>query len=306
VSTLISSLLQLQLLRGYVERIDDVLKAEPEQPKGRSYRSEHLRGMIELEKACFSYGSRAAGTVRDISVSIPPGQKVAIVGQSGAGKSTVAKLILGLYKPSSGRILYDGIDLAELDLRSVRCQFGIVTQRPEFFCATIRENIALKDPSISMSEIAHAAELAFIHSDIMGLPMGYETFLSDSAGSLSGGQRQRLALARALIGRPTMLLLDEATSELDTITEARVHQNLAALRCTRIVIAHRLNTVQDADLILVLADGAVVERGSHSELLAKRGYYCRLVRAQLKVDADNSVSEDILEATSNLRETYST
>jgi ATP-binding cassette subfamily B protein len=306
VSTLISSLLQLQLLRGYVQRIDDVLKAEPEQPKDRSYRSEHLRGMIELEKVCFSYGSRAARTVQDISVNVPPGQKVAIVGQSGAGKSTVAKLILGLYKPSSGRILYDGIDLAELDLRSVRCQIGIVTQRPEFFCATIRENIALKDPSISMSEIAHAAELACIHSDITGLPMGYETFLSDSAGSLSGGQRQRLALARALIGRPTMLLLDEATSELDTITEARVHQNLAAMRCTRIVIAHRLNTVHDADLILVLADGAVVERGSHSELLAKRGYYCRLVRAQLKVDTDNSVSGDILEATSNLRETYST
>lgn len=303
VSTLISSLLQLQLLRSYVERIDDVLEAEPEQPRDRSYRSEHLRGAIELDKVCFSYGVRAATAVRDISVDIQPGQKVAIVGQSGAGKSTVAKLMLGLYKPSSGRILYDGIDLAEMDLRSARHQFGIVTQRPDFFCASIRENIALKDPGMSLSEIAHAAELACIHSEISGLPMGYETLLTGSTGSLSGGQRQRLALARALIGLPVVLLLDEATSELDTITEARVHQNLAALKCTRIVIAHRLNTVRDADLILVLADGAIVERGSHSELLAKRGYYWRLVRAQIKTETDYFFPEDILDTTSNLRET---
>jgi ABC-type bacteriocin/lantibiotic exporter with double-glycine peptidase domain len=286
LSTLISSLLQLQLLRSYVQRINDVLKAAPEQDRRRLYRSEHLSGAIELEKVSFSYGPRAATVVRDISVRIAPGQKLAIVGQSGAGKSTVAKLMLGLYKPSSGRILYDGIDLTELDLRSARRQFGIVTQRPELFCATIRENIALKDPNIPMSEVAQAAQLACIQGDISGMPMGYETFLSDSTGSLSGGQRQRLALARALIGQPAVLLLDEATSELDTITESRVHQNLAALRCTRIVIAHRLSTVRDADLILVLADGAIVERGSHSELLAKCGYYWELVRAQMKTETD--------------------
>lgn len=290
VSTLISSLLQLQLLRSYVERIDDVLKAPPEQDRGRLYRSDRLSGTIELDKVSFRYGPRAATAVQNVSVKIASGQKVAIVGQSGAGKSTVAKLMLGLYKPSSGRVVYDGIDLAELDLRSARQQFGIVTQRPELFCATIRENIALKDPGIPTSEITQAAQLACIHSDISSLPMGYETFLTDSAGSLSGGQRQRLALARALVGRPAVVLLDEATSELDTITEARVHQNLAALRCTRIVIAHRLSTVRDADLILVLADGAIVEQGSHNELLTKHGHYWELVQAQMETEMDYSAS----------------
>jgi len=282
ISTLVSTALQFQLLRSYIERIDDVMKATPEQNQTKVSRVERLSAEIELEKVSFSYGPLAPTGLRHVSVKIAPGQKIAIVGRSGAGKSTLAKLMLGLYQPSSGRILYDGLDLAGLDVHSVRQQCGIVTQRSYLFGATIRENIALKDPSIPMSEIVEAAKLACIHDDIVAMPMGYETLLIDGGGSLSGGQRQRVALARALVHAPRILLLDEATSELDTITESQVHRNLVALRCTRIVIAHRLSTIRDADLILVLDGGAIVERGSHEELLARGKYYAALVHGQFE------------------------
>jgi ATP-binding cassette subfamily B protein len=284
IATLISTALQLQLLRSYLERLDDVLKAAPEQAKRHAARAARLGGAIELEQVSFSYGSLAVAGVRDVSVKIAPGQKVAIVGRSGAGKSTLAKLLLGLYQPSSGRLLYDGHDLAGLDLQSVRHQCGIVTQRSYLFGTTIRENITLQDPSISMLEVVEAAQLAKIHEDIIAMPMGYDTLLIDGGGSLSGGQRQRVALARALVHRPAILLLDEATSELDTITERQVQQHLAALRCTRIVIAHRLSTIQDADLILVLDAGEIVERGSHADLLVQGRQYAALVHSQVEMD----------------------
>ena len=166
----------------------------------------------------------------------------------------------------------------------MRHQCGIVTQRSYLFGTTIRENITLQDPSISMLEVVEAAQLAKIHEDIIAMPMGYDTLLIDGGGSLSGGQRQRVALARALVHRPAILLLDEATSELDTITERQVQQHLAALRCTRIVIAHRLSTIQDADLILVLDAGEIVERGSHADLLVQGRQYAALVHSQVEMD----------------------
>jgi ABC-type bacteriocin/lantibiotic exporter with double-glycine peptidase domain len=186
-----------------------------------------------------------------------------------------------MYLPSSGRILYDGVDLTELDLRSVRQQVGIVLQSPALFSASIRSNITLADPTLSLEAVVEAARLAHIHDEIMAMPMGYESLLLDRGTSLSGGQRQRLALARALVRKPAILLLDEATSALDAITEGRVHQALAAIHCTRIVIAHRLSTVVGADLILMMEDGALVEAGTHAQLLARGGAYAALVSAQL-------------------------
>jgi ABC-type bacteriocin/lantibiotic exporter with double-glycine peptidase domain len=192
--------------------------------------------------------------------------------------------MLRLYEPGSGRILFDGLDLARVDLRSVRNQLGIVTQRSYLFGTTVRENIALSDPTLPIQQIIEAAKIARIHDDIIAMPMGYETILSDGGASLSGGQRQRIALARALVNRPGILLLDEATSELDAITEGLVHKNLSSLRATRIVIAHRLSTVADSDLILVMDEGKIVERGTHESLLAAHGAYEKLVSAQLKTE----------------------
>jgi ABC-type bacteriocin/lantibiotic exporter with double-glycine peptidase domain len=211
---------------------------------------------------------------------VAPGEKIAVVGRSGAGKSTLARLLVGLYAPESGRILYDGIDLQGLDLRSVRAQVGVVTQDARIFGTTVRANIALVDPGAPLDDVVAAARLAAIHDDIEALPLGYDTLLGDGGSTLSGGQRQRLALARALLRRPAILLLDEATADLDNVTERIVADNLARLRCTRIVIAHRLSTVIDADRIVVLESGAVAETGSHAALLNGNGIYAELVRAQ--------------------------
>jgi ABC-type methionine transport system ATPase subunit len=188
--------------------------------------------------------------------------------------------LLGLYRPESGRILYDGIDLLELEARSVRTQLGIVTQRPYLFGTSIRDNIALTDPSLGLDAVIRAGKLACIDEDIAAMAMGYETLLFDGGASLSGGQRQRIALARALAHSPSILLLDEATSELDALTERAVYENIADLGCTAIVIAHRLSTIAGADLIVVMEAGRVVERGTHEELLKLRGRYHELIASQ--------------------------
>jgi ABC-type bacteriocin/lantibiotic exporter with double-glycine peptidase domain len=218
--------------------------------------------------------------LKEVSVDIEPGQFVAIVGRSGAGKSSLMALLAGLYTPTSGSVLYDGLNLSEFDLRTIRRQLGIVTQSPYLFGTTIRNNIALAQPGAGMDEVVRAAKLAHIHEDIMAMPMGYETPLVDRGASLSGGQRQRIAIARALVTRPAILILDEATSALDGITERVVQQELRALACTRIVVAHRMSTIMNADLILVLQDGVLVERGRHEDLLAAAGPYAQLVQAQ--------------------------
>jgi ABC-type bacteriocin/lantibiotic exporter with double-glycine peptidase domain len=281
LSSLVTTMMQFQLLGSYMDRIHDVMDTPREQEQGKARRAHKLTGRVSLEKVSFRYSPHSPLVTRDVSVEIQPGQLVALVGRSGAGKSTLASLLLGMHLPSSGRILYDGIDLSELDLRSVRQQVGIVLQNPALFSSSIRSNIALADPALSLEAVVEAARLAHIHDEIMAMPMGYESLLMDRGTSLSGGQRQRLSLARALVRKPAILLLDEATSALDAITESKVHQALAAIECTRIVIAHRLSTVVGADLILTLEDGAVVEAGTHAQLLARGGVYASLVSAQL-------------------------
>lgn len=282
LSTLISTAFQLQLLGSYLERIQDVLETEREQTREGVVPAGRLRGGIRLDQVTFQYSPHTAPVVRDVSVEIEPGEFVAIVGRSGAGKTTLAGLLLGLYVPASGKIFYDGNDLMQLDLRSVRRQLGIVPQNPYLFGSSIRSNISLADPSLPLSRVVEAAQMAHIHLDVLAMPMAYETLVADGGASLSGGQRQRLALARALVHRPAILLLDEATSSLDTVTEARIHRELAELRCTRVVIAHRLSTVRQADVILVMDDGRLVEQGTHQTLLSKDGYYAELVAAQME------------------------
>jgi len=280
LALLVTTGLQLQLLGSYMARINDVLDTPGEQQERTVRAADRLNGHIRAEEVSFRYSRLAPLVVDDVSIEIMPRQKVAIVGRSGSGKSTLAHLLLGLYVPEAGRILYDSVDLATLEARSVRRQIGIVTQNAYLFGSTIRENIALTDPRLSLEAVERAARLASIHDDITAMPLGYETLLTDGGASLSGGQRQRIALARALVHSPRVLLLDEATSALDAVTERQVYANLADIDCTAIIIAHRLSTITNADLILVMEEGRVVERGGHAELLARRGRYHELVRSQ--------------------------
>ena len=282
LTQLVTTAFQFQYLDSYLERIDDVMRTPREQEPGTGRAAGRMRGAIRLENVSFRYGPAAPLVVRDVSVEIPRGSLVAVVGRSGAGKSTMANLLAGLYRPADGRILFDGADLAELDLRSVRGQLGVVPQHPYLFGVSIRANIALADPALPLSRVVEAARLAHIHEDIQSMPLAYDTLLADGGASLSGGQRQRLALARALVTRPAILLLDEATSALDAITESAIQRELAQLRCTRIVVAHRLSTIRNADLILVMDEGRVVERGTHDELAARDGAYAELIARQMK------------------------
>ncbi|MGE3798627.1 MAG: peptidase domain-containing ABC transporter [Thermomicrobiales bacterium] len=278
LASLVANGQRLQLVGAHLDRLSDILDAEPESEGGTKIA---FSGRIDLEHVGFRYDKHAKSVLDDITLRIEPGQKIALVGRTGSGKSTLARLLLGLYEPTTGDLAYDGVRLVDLDRKALRRQIGAVLQEPVLFSGSIRQNIGFNDPDLGLEQIMKAAKLAAIHEEIEALPMGYDTWLSEGGGGLSGGQRQRLALARALTHQPAILLLDEATSHLDEMTEALVERNLRSLSCTRIVIAHRLSTVRDADQILVIDDGSIVERGSHEDLVAHNGWYASLVHQRL-------------------------
>jgi subfamily B ATP-binding cassette protein HlyB/CyaB len=244
-----------------------------------------IRGQIEFDRVTFHYPGSATPAIKDVSFTIEPGQVVGIVGRSGSGKTTITRLIQGLYCPQAGLINIDGQDLKEHDLAHLRTQIGVVLQENFLFRGTVRENIAMTKPAASLDEVIGVAKLAGAHEFIQRLPQGYSTILEESAANLSGGQRQRLAIARALIHDPPVLILDEATSSLDPESEAIIQQHLEAIARGRtiVIVTHRLSFVARADLIMVVDSGHLVQIGPHEALLGSCLPYKQLWSQQARM-----------------------
>lgn len=277
LESVLVTLVQLGRLRGILARADDVFETGLEVSGDETPGA--IAGGIRLENVCFRYGQQSPTVVDNVSIAIAPGERIAIVGRSGMGKSTLARLIAGLIEPTAGGVVVDGVPLPRWKRSAFRRQLGVVLQETFLFDDTVRNNLALKDPDAPFELIKQAAILAHIHDFIEALPDGYHTMIGQHGYRLSGGQRQRFAIARAIVGSPRILVLDEATSSLDLALEARVYQSLGALDCTRIVIAHRLETVRDADRILVVHDGRIVEQGTYQELVQGPGMFRQMVAA---------------------------
>lgn len=265
-----------------VDRLYQVLDLELEQKvDGNRARFQHVRDAIELRGVTFGYGCRS-NVLEDINLRIPAGKTVAILGESGSGKSTILKLLLGFYAPTGGQVLIDGVDLRDHDLSSLRSRVGLVSQEPFIFNGSVRENISLGRPGASLDDVIAAAKAAGLEEYIAGLPERYETPIGERGANMSGGQRQRLAIARALLSAPDVLIFDEATSHLDTATERFIQQSLRTELAGRtvVLVAHRLSTVRDADYVYVLNRGRIVEEGTPRQLLSQQGWYAALWHAQ--------------------------
>ncbi|WP_306423139.1 ABC transporter ATP-binding protein [Paenarthrobacter aurescens] len=263
------------------ERVFDLLDEEEESAEPAASGAGPSRGRLVFENVSFRY-TPDKPLITDLSLVAEPGQSIAIVGPTGAGKTTLVNLMMRFYELDAGRITLDGVDIASLSRQELRSRMGMVLQDTWLFGGTIRDNIAYGRPTASEAEIQEAAQATYVDRFVKSLPEGYDTLLDDEGGNVSAGEKQLLTIARAFLSRPSVLILDEATSSVDTRTEVLVQKAMNALRSDRtsFVIAHRLSTIRDADLILVMEAGQIVEQGTHSELLAAGGAYSRLYEAQ--------------------------
>ena len=273
---------ELQNALACAGRVFELIEApaqtpEPEDPE----RPEQVRGAVEIRDLHFSYDPEKP-LIGDFNLSVKPGQRVAIVGPTGCGKTTFINLLMRFYDPDSGRICLDGVDTRKMDRGELRRSVGMVLQDTWLKTGTIRENIAMGKPGASEEEIIAAAKQAHAHSFIRRLPKGYDTVISEAGGNLSQGQKQLLCIARVMLCLPPMLFLDEATSSIDTRTEIRIQKAFDTMMQgrTTFIVAHRLSTIREADVILVMRDGHIVEQGKHEELLQKRGFYAQLYQSQ--------------------------
>ena len=296
ISEMASMANMLQSGVASAERTFELLDADEQDPDAASERlPERTDGHVEFENVSFSYDPETP-LIEGLSLEARPGHTIAIVGPTGAGKTTLVNLIMRFYELNGGRIMLDGVDITRLTRAELRSQVGMVLQDAWLFDGTIRENIRYGRLDATDDEVVEAATATMVDRFVRQLPDGYDTEISENASSLSAGERQLLTIARAFIANPSLLILDEATSSVDTRTEVLVQQAMRALRTDRtsFVIAHRLSTIRDADTILMMENGSIVEQGSHEQLLAKRGAYYRLYQAQFAGEIDEAHAEELL------------
>ncbi|GFZ31718.1 sugar ABC transporter ATP-binding protein [Clostridium zeae] len=275
---------QLQSAMASAERVFAILDEQGESSEQDKQSINKADGKVEFKNVSFSY-KKDRPLIEGLTMNIKPGSTVAIVGPTGAGKTTLVNLLMRFYEIDKGKILIDGKDIKEVTKESVRSSFGMVLQESWLFAGTIRENIAYGKSDASDEAIINASKAAYAHSFIKRLPKGYDTLITEDGANLSQGQRQLLTIARVMLMNPSMLILDEATSSIDTLTEARIQKAFLSLMKgrTSFVIAHRLSTIREADLILVMKDGKIIEQGNHDELLMKKGFYAKLYNSQYAV-----------------------
>ncbi len=294
IQNLLGIYFQLQRARASVDRVFEYLEFPIETAASNGkVRLDNFEGRIEFDDVTFGY-SENERVLSGLSCTIPAGKRYAIVGPSGSGKTTIVDLVLGFFKPESGKIIVDGMDLSEVSPRSLMRQTAVLTQEPILFHATIAENIAYGRGRTSKDEIVDAARKAGIHDLVQSLPTGYETVIGDRGVRLSNGERQRIAIARAFLKQPNLLILDEATSALDWITDRGVQETLSELMVgrTTIIITHRLTMVDDVDRILVLNDGKIREEGTHDQLIEKRGLYHHYFVERTPGERTHSVADE--------------
>ena len=270
---------QFAQINPMLDMVAPILEATPEIAEGKPS-VESLSGGIEVSGVSFRYGEDLPYVLNDLSFNIKPGEYVALVGRSGCGKSTIVRLLLGFEEPERGAVYFDQYDVQRVDLRSLRQHVGVVMQDGKLFMGDIANNITISTPSATLDDAWSAAELAGLADDIRKMPMGMQTLVTEGSGGVSGGQRQRIMIARAICGQRRVLIFDEATSALDNVTQKHVSDSLDSLKCTRVVVAHRLSTVKNCDRILVVDGGKIAEEGTYDELIAKNGLFAELVERQ--------------------------
>ena len=279
IASLVSVVSLVSSIQPIFEMARPILETEPESSEGKMTITS-ISGNIDVNNVSFKYNEKGPLILNNFNLHIKEGEYVAIVGQTGCGKSTLVRLLLGFEKPNKGAVLYDNIDINDVDLSSLRRNIGTVMQNGTLFHADILSNIIISSPDLKEEDAWKAAEIANIANDIREMPMGMKTVISEGQGGISGGQKQRIMIARSIVHKPKVLIFDEATSALDNKTQKSISDSISKLNCTRIVIAHRLSTIKHADRIIMLENGKIIEEGNYQTLIDKKGKFAELVERQ--------------------------